>query len=131
MRHATCNIQVCVASLRLGSGAYTKRDAHPSFILNETPPFRSAWIGTEQRDHTGIYPASRPRRRLETPRTAQLYAKREQASLNRINNFVNRSTPLHFDDDQEDTEGGKSPANTIEKKNLNTLKLAPIKIMKK
>ena len=51
-----------------------------------------------------------------TPRTAQLYAKREQASLNRINNFVNRSTPLHFDDDQEDTEGGESPANTSEKK---------------
>ena len=51
-----------------------------------------------------------------TPRTAQLYAKREQASLNRINNFVNRSTPLHFDDDQENTEGDESPANTNEKK---------------
>ena len=42
--------------------------------------------------------------------------KREQASLNRINNFVNRSTPLHFDDDQENTEGDESPANTNEKK---------------
>ena len=39
----------------------------------------------------------------QTPRTAALYAKKENATLNRINEFVNRRTPLHFDDDGDIT----------------------------
>ena len=53
----------------------------------------------------------------QTPRTAALYATRENVSLNRINEFVNRRTPLHFDDDGDITK--KSETNTNKKRKHN------------